>query len=460
MTAGLSALAQKALDLTQVWCRIPSVRGDETAMDAQVGALVDWLTTELSADIISAQSSGGRPPVIHARLDMGSRDTVILYNMYDVMPASPEGWSVDPFEGGIVNLDGIGPSFVARGAENNKGPLAGMLCVLKELLDSGRLLVNVEILIEGEEENGSGALRDYLLDPDCPVRLGKAALFPSFCEYGGGPPRVYLGFSGIAKGEIRVDAGTWGGPKSPIHSSNAPWIANPASRLIEALSQFAQAPTGRLGQIELDAEGQAIVATLIENFDPTAELRFRNTERFWLEGDAAGLLTHVLTTASLNLSSLSTEPPHADAIIPPTARAGFDLRCPPSLDPADYIAGFKAILKDKAIDGVTIVVADSYRGHRFTRSAAGIDTLLDAYAKTSAPPQVWPWAIGAAPSYAFARHAESFLLAGAGRGGNAHGIDEFMTLEGFERFLSSIAFWLEGMGGAGTANGGLGRIIC
>ncbi|RYE64362.1 MAG: M20/M25/M40 family metallo-hydrolase, partial [Oxalobacteraceae bacterium] len=227
-------------------------------MAEQVQAIVDWLIAELGADIVSAQSSKGRPPVIHARLNMGSRETVILYNMYDVMPATADGWSVDPFEGGIVDLDGVGPSFVARGAENNKGPLAGMLCVLKELVDSGRLLVNVEMLIEGEEESGSGALRDYLLDPDCPVRPSRAAIFPSFCEYGGGPPRIYLGFSGIAKGEIRVDAGAWGGPKSPIHSSNAPWIANPASRLVEALSHFGQAPNGRLGQIDLDAEAQEI----------------------------------------------------------------------------------------------------------------------------------------------------------------------------------------------------------
>jgi acetylornithine deacetylase/succinyl-diaminopimelate desuccinylase-like protein len=317
--------------------------------------------------------------------------------------------------------------------------------VLKELMDSARLPVNVEILVEGEEESGSGALRDYLLDPGSPVRPSKAAIFPSFCEYGGGPPRVYLGFSGIAKGEIRVDAGAWGGPKTPIHSSNAPWIANPASRLIEALSHLSQAPTGRLGQIALDSEAQTIIATLAENFDAGAELRFRNTERFSLGGNPTTLLSHVLSTASLNLSSLSTEPQGPDAIIPTAASACFDLRCPPSLDPASYMAGFRAMLEDRAIDGVTMTIADSYPGHRFVVSAAGVDALLAAYGATSTAPQIWPWAIGAAPAYAFARHAESFLLAGAGRGGNAHGVDEFMTLEGFERFLRSVAVWLTQM---------------
>ena len=78
---------------------------------------------------------------------------------------------------------------------------------------------------------------------------------------------------------------------------------------------------------------------------------------------------------------------------------------------------------------MTIDVADSYPGHRFPRRSAGVEALLAAYAETSRPPQIWPWAIGAAPAYAFAPHTRSFLIGGAGRGGNAHGVDEFLTLD-------------------------------
>jgi acetylornithine deacetylase/succinyl-diaminopimelate desuccinylase-like protein len=448
VSKALSGLAAEALELTWRWCRVPSVRGNDAAEAEQARTVADWLARQLGAEIVSARADRGRPPVIHARLDVGARDTAILYNMYDVMPADPTGWAVGPFEGGVVDLDGIGPSFVARGAENNKGPLAGMLCVLKSLLDAGRLGVNVEILVEGEEESGSGALRDYLLDSACPVRPSKGGLFPSFCEYGGGPPRVFLGFSGIAKGEVRVDGGTWGGPSAPIHSSNAPWIANPASRLVEALSHFGRAPTGALETIVLDGEAMEIVAALAAHFDPQTELRFRHTQKFARDGDAQALLTHVLSTASANLSSLATDPVAGDAVIPSSARAGFELRCPPSRDPAVHIQAYRRRLADLGLDGVTVAVADAYPGHRFSRGSAGVEALLGAYATTSKPPQIWPWAIGAAPGYAFARHAESFLIGGAGRGGNAHGINEFMTLEGFERFLRSVAVWLEIMGGA------------
>jgi hypothetical protein len=60
--------------------------------------------------------------------------------------------------------------------------------------------------------------------------------------------------------------------------------------------------------------------------------------------------------------------------------------------------------------------------------------------------QIWPWAIGAAPAYAFARHADSFLIGGLGRGGNAHGIDEYFALAGLSRFIASIELWLAAMG--------------
>lgn len=448
---------QSALELVEACCRIASVRGDDAALLHQAKMLADWLRRELGAMIVNERATGGRPPVIHARLDVGAVETVILYNMYDVMPADAAGWSVAPFEGGIVDLEGIGPSFVARGAENNKGPMAGMLTVLKTLLEAGRLAVNVEILLEGEEESGSGALRAYLLAEDCPVRPSRAGLFPSLCEYGGGPPRLYLGFSGIAKGEILVRGGEWGGPAAPIHSSNAPWIANPASRLVEALGLFGRPPTGYLQTTALEADASAMIADLARNFDPQAELRFRHTRTFALDGDAETLLTHVLSTASLNIANLSTDPVAGDAVIPAAARAGFDLRCPPSLDPADLIAAFRRTLDERGVPGVEVAVADSYPGFRFSRHTAGVEALLAAYAQTAPSPQLWPWAIGAAPAYAFARHTPSFLIGGAGRGGNAHGVDEFMTIEGFGRFLRSMSIWLLEMGRiAGQVEAGTG----
>jgi acetylornithine deacetylase/succinyl-diaminopimelate desuccinylase-like protein len=167
------------------------------------------------------------------------------------------------------------------------------------------------------------------------------------------------------------------------------------------------------------------------------------------------LLSRVLSTVSANVSGLATEPA-GDAIIPAAARAEFDLRCPPPLDPFDHVESFRRKLAERGLDGVTVALRDSYPGHRFRRDSAGVEALLKAYAGTGRAPQIWPWAIGSAPGYAFARHAGSFLIGGAGRGGNAHGVNEFMTLDGLERFLRSIALWLEAMGEGALPDGSEG----
>lgn len=442
MTAPRDPAVAETLDLLRAWTPIRSVAGDRDGLARMAAALSDWLVRELGATLVPGAAAAD-PPIVHARLDIGAARTVVLYNMYDVMPADPAGWSVDPFTGGEAELPGLGPAFLGRGAENNKGPLAGMLVVARRLLQAGRLGVNLEILVEGQEESGSGALRRYLAAAPCPAGPADAVLFPSLCEYGGGPPRIYLGFKGIATGEIRVDGGAWGGPAAAIHSSNAPWIANPAWRLVSALAAIAGGDTGTIGTIPLDAEAQAITARLAERFDPEAELRFRRAQRYAVDGTAEERLSAVLATASLNLSTLRTDPPDGRAVTPHTAAAGFELRLPPGLAPDAALDDIRGRLRRAGLsDGVAIDLIDAYPGCRFPEAATGVAELAATYRDLGAEPQIWPWAIGSAPAYAFARIAPAFLIGGLGSGGNAHGIDEFVTLDGLARFLRSIEGWL------------------
>ena len=373
------------------------------------------------------------PPLVHARFDRGAPVTILLYGMYDVMPASPGGWSAPPFTGGLVDRP-EGASFVGRGAENNKGPLTGMLVALEALLPE--LPANVELLIEGEEETGSKQLRRYLADG--PVRRCGAALFPCFCEYGGGAPRVFLGSKGIAHGRIAVRGGGWGGPTRPIHSSNAPWIANPAWALVQALAGLADGLTGRVGQVRLPDDARTMVARLAGLFDADAELRFRSAASYAIPGSTAERLEAVLTEASLSLSDFSTEPPGIRAAIPPAATASFDLRLPPGLDPAAELAKLRGRLPAHA----ELMLDDQYPGYRFAADAPGVAALLGTYRNAGVEPQLWPWSIGAMPAYAFAAVSPSFLIGGLGRGGNAHGPDEFVTLAGLDRYLASLLAWL------------------
>jgi acetylornithine deacetylase/succinyl-diaminopimelate desuccinylase-like protein len=440
----IARLRAATLDLLAEWTPVRSTPDDWTGRLGMAGLLVAHLRDRLGATIVQAGLELC-PPVVHARIDRGAQTTILLYNMYDVMPATPDGWSVDPFVGGIVARDGLGPCFVGRGAENNKGPLAGMLVALEALVAADALDANVEIVIEGEEETGSGAVRRYLAAADTPVRRSRAALFPSFCEYGGGPPRVYCGFKGIVHGTIRSQGGAWGGPAAAIHGSNAPWIANPAWRLVEALAGLAEAPTGLLFRAALPATHRPLLDRLAADFDPDAELRFRRTETYAIPGTPAERLEHVLTAATLGLSRLATDPADGRGIIPHAAEARFEVRLPPDAAPDAVVADLRHRLAAAGRGDVTLTVADGFPGIAFPPDAPGIAALLDAYRAGGAAPQVWPWAIGAAPAYAFAAVADSFLIGGLGHGGNAHGIDEFVTLAGLDRYLASLLAWLPGI---------------
>ena len=110
-------LRERTLALLSEWTAIPSVTGDRPELRRMAQTIATYLRERLGAEIVE---DGWRcdPPIVHARIDRGAAATILLYNMYDVMPASAEGWSVPPFVGGIVDTK-FGRSFVGRGAENN-----------------------------------------------------------------------------------------------------------------------------------------------------------------------------------------------------------------------------------------------------------------------------------------------------------------------------------------------------
>lgn len=437
----IASLRTRTLDLLAEWTPIRSVAGNEAGLQVMAQTLIAHLRDDLGATIV-ADGLKLDPPVVHARIERGAPVTILLYNMYDVMPATLEGWSVDPFIGGVIEGP-KGPRYVARGAENNKGPLAAMLVALGHLIATASLDANIEILLEGQEETGSGALRRYLTAQDTPVRRASTALFPSFCEYGGGPPRIYFGFKGLAQGRIAVESGAWGGPVKPCHASNSPWIANPIWELAKVLAGL---DGGSRGAVALPAPLAPVLDELAAAFDPQAELAFRATSRFSRDGTPRELLEHVLTAAHLNLAEVSSSPLGGRSVIPTGASARFDMRLPAGLDPDDEIA---RLARDCA--PALLSLDDAYPGCWFDPAALGFAELAGSYRALGATPQSWPWAIGAAPAYAFAGVSDAFIIGGLGHGGNAHGPDEFVELSGIDRFIQSLLLWLPAIAAKGRS---------
>lgn len=448
MTGLPHSIQADTLDLLEALTPFRSVAGNPDEQRQLAGWLEAWLVTELDATVVlpvADQPEAHGPPLVHVRIDIDAPATVVLYNMYDVMPASDEGWDVPPFSGGLRHWPDKGEVYIARGAENNKGPLAGMLMAVRDLWLTGQLTTNIEILLEGEEEIGSGNLRRYLAQQPCPIAPAEAVLFPSLCEYGGGAPRVYLGFTGMTTGRLTVKGGNWGGPHAAIHASNAAWIANPAWRLVEALNAIAPAhANGVLHTQPIAGEAADLLDDLAPQFSIRDELMMRRSERLTIDAAPWDALAHLLGSAVLTIPEIYSSPQGGRGIIPPEACAELALRTPPGIDHRALLDNLRQRLADPSLAGAQLSVDDSYPGYRFSIDDSGVLELLNSYHQQGARPQIWPWAPGCAPAYAFAPVAPAFLIGGLGYGGNAHGINEFVTLRGLARFQQSLSDWLLG----------------
>jgi acetylornithine deacetylase/succinyl-diaminopimelate desuccinylase-like protein len=143
--------------------RIPSVSADPDAAPhvwasaAEVAAL---LRASGLPEVAVVTAGDSRPAVLGSRLGPPGAPHVLLYAHHDVQPpGDPADWDTDPFT--PAERDG---RLYGRGTADDKAGVAVHLAALRALGDvgDGGLPVGVTVLVEGEEEIGSPALRDFL----------------------------------------------------------------------------------------------------------------------------------------------------------------------------------------------------------------------------------------------------------------------------------------------------------
>jgi acetylornithine deacetylase/succinyl-diaminopimelate desuccinylase-like protein len=154
--------------------------------------------------------------------------TCLVYGHYDVQPASKEdGWESDPFA--LSQKDG---RLVARGAVDNKGQFLAHLTVITELIRSGGLKWNIEVLVEGNEETGSHGLTRFLQEH--PEKIGSSVALISDGEIHSLAPKIEIGYRGTV--QIEVTART---SAQDLHSGlfggTVPNAARELGRLLESM---------------------------------------------------------------------------------------------------------------------------------------------------------------------------------------------------------------------------------
>jgi cysteinylglycine-S-conjugate dipeptidase len=282
--------------------------------------------------------------------------TVLLYAHYDVQPPlNAQAWRTPPFR--LTDVDG---RWYGRGAADCKGNIVMHLTALRALGDD--LPVNLKLIVEGSEEQGTGGLEDFV--PKHADLLRADAIL--VCDTGNaavGVPAVTVSLRGLANLVVSVEA-----LASEVHSGMFGGAAPDAlAALVHMLATLR------------DAAGN----TVISGLDTTQTWRGVEypVDRFRAD---AGLLDGVSLLGDGTVSDMIWARPAVTvlgidcppvvgsaAAVQPRARARLNLRVPPGMDPGKAADALAAHLHAAAPWGVHVTVDREAIGQPFQASIGG-----------------------------------------------------------------------------------------
>src|SRR3954468_12819870 len=198
------------LDDYYSFLRFASVSTDDQYKDKVTGC-ADWLVKKLEGIGLETKlvPTKGHPVVWARNKHQPGRRTVMIYGHYDVQPPDPlELWDSPPFEPVLKN----GYVF-ARGSTDNKGQILAHIFGIQETIEKdGDLPVNLHLIIEGEEEIGSGNLGNFLTQNLDALR-SDVVVVSDTGMIAKGTPTLSYGLRGVTALEVKIT-----GAKMDLHS--------------------------------------------------------------------------------------------------------------------------------------------------------------------------------------------------------------------------------------------------
>jgi acetylornithine deacetylase/succinyl-diaminopimelate desuccinylase-like protein len=342
---------------------IPDVASDTANIQKNAARLVEMLEARgIETHLLPIV---GRGPVVFGKLATPeAKRTVIFYAHYDGQPVDAAAWTDGkPFEPALrdaaIEAGGKRIPFpdntatrpadykddwriYARSSSDDKSPIIALLGAL-DALRAKRipLLVNLKVILEGEEEAGSTNLQRTL-------ELHKNLLGADLLITGDGPvhpsgrPLIFFG----NRGDVGLDVTVYG-PVRALHSGHyGNWAPNPAMKLSRLLASM------------MDADGRVLIDGYYDDVVPLSDL-----EKEWLSkmpdndaelGRELGIakpdgggkkLVELLAQPSLNIRGFNSAyvGERAQNVVPDRAEASIDARLVKGEDPRrkfEQIAGF------------------------------------------------------------------------------------------------------------------------
>ncbi|MEI7437290.1 MAG: M20/M25/M40 family metallo-hydrolase [bacterium] len=223
------------------WIRLltfPSVSVDP-AHAGDCRACAEWLRNRFvnlgfTAELL--ETARAHPVVFAERRGAPGAPTLLLYGHYDVQPADPlDQWLSPPFA-----PQWRGNRLYARGANDDKGQLSGVITAIQTLIQSNALRATIKIVIEGNEECSDTHVITMLAQHRERLRAD-ILLVCDTNRSENGAPAITMGLRGL----IHLTA-VLRGPSHDLHSGvHGGRVPNPATGLAQMVASL-HAPDGRI----------------------------------------------------------------------------------------------------------------------------------------------------------------------------------------------------------------------
>jgi acetylornithine deacetylase/succinyl-diaminopimelate desuccinylase-like protein len=336
--------------------RIPSISTlPEHAGDCRHAAEV--LVAELkrigmeNARIIETK---GHPLVYADWLHAEGKPTALCYGHYDVQPPDPlDEWHTPPFEPTERN-----GNLYARGAVDDKGQMYMHVKAFESLLaTTGKLPVNVRVLLEGEEEVGGEGIASYVASKP-PELKADFALVSDTELFAPGLPTLCVGLRGMIYTELEVR-----GAKTDLHSG---MYGGAAPNPFVAIAQIIARLKDENGHILIPGFYDDVMAPSKEELDAWKRLPFDEEEYREKEVGAKTLVgeegygvmerTWARPTVEVHGIPGGFTGAGAKTVIPAKATAKISMRLVPNMTPTKAFQQYKSYVEKIAPRGVDVSV--------------------------------------------------------------------------------------------------------
>ncbi len=282
--------------------------------------------------------------------------TVLLYAHYDVQPPlEDDAWDTPPFE--LTEVDG---RWYGRGAADCKGNIVMHLAALRALGED--LAVNLKLVVEGSEEQGTGGLEDFVPDHADLLRADMILV----CDTGNaavGIPAATVSLRGMVNVVVTVEA-----LAGELHSGMFGGAAPDALAALVAMLATLR-----------DSEGNTTIRGLDNSQTWSGEKyppdQFRHdagvVDGASLVGD--GSVSDMLwARPALTILGIDCAPVVGSASsITPSAAARLNLRIPPGMAPEEARDALVEQLRAAAPWGVKVAVDTEAMGAPFRAATEG-----------------------------------------------------------------------------------------